>query len=659
MHGWYYLAPRDDNVETLHHIHLHHREPGYIVNRTFLVPPSLPLQYVASLLAVLTGPFFHGLFSYLSLPSDCHLDDCLQSRKAHQAMAPVAYKTCDICRKRKVSIASYTVQGGRALQGKAERIGGTGAPGLAPAKTSVSLLGLAQYMPCCSLFIPRGQRSCPLAVVKDADTDRRNASLQQSRQRARQGHLTQMRHVRIVPASRLRARMITSTKSPDGPARMSLPRTLDLYVYSLPLLRTCAGWAAADPTRFAKAAAERDGRSSDSVEPVDAHRRPADTGQRGDESWGGMGMGARIAGNGAMSTTNGTGMAHGGVSAVRSQSFGEAATPSSRPLPGDVDPSQQSLRRLSEVALRRPTEQFLTSTSPFRAPRGLAPTLLIEGEGGSAGMDHAGRGPFVPGPGQSTATVNASATAPSAPSYTAIPFGPIPNSLAPAYLLPAPPGPAQSNGLTNIDDFDFASAFHHPYDDHDHEDGAENDLAIDWPTMSSGNGTGAAGNATHPGAGVGAGGAALQMALQQDGTAQGGSGGSHPHERTTPNTHTFSTGISPSQEPGLGTLLEQPGGPGTSQLPSVTLQPPSSTTSSIPRPRIRDSDREFQIEDIVPWHTISFFITIYLGYSHSLFPMVHRPSFSQKLALRVDKRDKDFRALVLGIGMCSILQVMG
>jgi hypothetical protein len=86
----------------------------------------------------------------------------------------------------------------------------------------------------------------------------------------------------------------------------------------------------------------------------------------------------------------------------------------------------------------------------------------------------------------------------------------------------------------------------------------------------------------------------------------------------------------------------------------LALQPPSSTASSIPRPRIRDSDRDFQIEDIVPWHTISFFITIYLGYSHSLFPMVHRPSFSQKLALRVDKRDKDFRALVLGIGAYTL-----
>lgn len=42
MHGWYYLAPQDDNVETLHQIHLHHREPGYLVNRTFLVPPFPP-----------------------------------------------------------------------------------------------------------------------------------------------------------------------------------------------------------------------------------------------------------------------------------------------------------------------------------------------------------------------------------------------------------------------------------------------------------------------------------------------------------------------------------------------------------------------------------------------------------------------------------------
>lgn len=65
---------------------------------------------------------------------------------------------------------------------------------------------------------------------------------------------------------------------------------------------------------------------------------------------------------------------------------------------------------------------------------------------------------------------------------------------------------------------------------------------------------------------------------------------------------------------------------------------------------------DIQIEDVAPWNHISFFITIYLSYSHSLFPLVHRPSFSQSLAMRRDKTDRDYRAFVLGIGE-SIAQV--
>lgn len=244
--------------------------------------------------------------------------------------------------------------------------------------------------------------------------------------------------------------------------------------------------------------------------------------------------------------------------------------------------------------------------------------------------------------------LNASSTS-SAPLYTntaPVPFGPVPNSLAPALLQSTPQMPTPLPGL---DAFDFASAFHQ-YDehDHDHEDGVENDLAIDWPTMSSGNGAGSGGltdglasgggigsNTVGSGNGIGVGAMPGQM-------GQGRQAGS-----------TLSSGFSPLAHTAPRQSLDASSGnigPNGQTLPAFTLQPPSSTSSSIPRPRIRDRDRDFQIEDIIPWHTISFFITIYLGYSHSLFPMVHRPSFSQRLALREDKRNKDFRALVLGIG---------
>jgi hypothetical protein len=76
---------------------------------------------------------------------------------------------------------------------------------------------------------------------------------------------------------------------------------------------------------------------------------------------------------------------------------------------------------------------------------------------------------------------------------------------------------------------------------------------------------------------------------------------------------------------------------------------PRSSTSSFSR-IMRNTAADFQIEDVATWETVSFFITIYLGYLHSLLPIVHRPSFSQAITMRKDKVDRDFRALCLGLG---------
>jgi hypothetical protein len=154
MHGWYYLAPQDDNVETLHQIHLHHREPGYIVNRTFLVPPSLPLQYVASLLAVLTGPFFHGLFSYLSLPSDCHLDDFCKavstSRDGSCSLQDLRYMQETQGEHCILHCSRGEGATGKGRQGRRNR-----SPRFGPGQ-NVRLPAETRTMPSCSLFIPRG-----------------------------------------------------------------------------------------------------------------------------------------------------------------------------------------------------------------------------------------------------------------------------------------------------------------------------------------------------------------------------------------------------------------------------------------------------------------------------------------------------------------------
>ena len=56
------------------------------------------------------------------------------------------------------------------------------------------------------------------------------------------------------------------------------------------------------------------------------------------------------------------------------------------------------------------------------------------------------------------------------------------------------------------------------------------------------------------------------------------------------------------------------------------------------------------IEDVGPWSAMSEILSVYLRYLHSLFPLVHKPSFSQKLAMRADQTDRGFAALLLGIG---------
>lgn len=57
-----------------------------------------------------------------------------------------------------------------------------------------------------------------------------------------------------------------------------------------------------------------------------------------------------------------------------------------------------------------------------------------------------------------------------------------------------------------------------------------------------------------------------------------------------------------------------------------------------------------QIEDVAPWSAISFFLSLYLRYMHSLFPLVHKPSFSEGVTMRLDRGDRNFRALILALG---------
>lgn len=65
-----------------------------------------------------------------------------------------------------------------------------------------------------------------------------------------------------------------------------------------------------------------------------------------------------------------------------------------------------------------------------------------------------------------------------------------------------------------------------------------------------------------------------------------------------------------------------------------------------------------QIEDVAPWPVISFFLKLYLQYMHSLFPVVHKPSFFEALALRSDQTDRGKRALILALGAFASLLML-
>lgn len=59
--------------------------------------------------------------------------------------------------------------------------------------------------------------------------------------------------------------------------------------------------------------------------------------------------------------------------------------------------------------------------------------------------------------------------------------------------------------------------------------------------------------------------------------------------------------------------------------------------------------QELQVEDVASWSMIGRIIALYLRYMHTLFPLVHAPTFSQDLMMRRDLHDRQFRAFVLGL----------
>ncbi|WRT66016.1 uncharacterized protein IL334_002967 [Kwoniella shivajii] len=66
---------------------------------------------------------------------------------------------------------------------------------------------------------------------------------------------------------------------------------------------------------------------------------------------------------------------------------------------------------------------------------------------------------------------------------------------------------------------------------------------------------------------------------------------------------------------------------------------------------------ELQLEDLTSWSNITHFVALFLKYLYPLLPLVHRPTFSEQLAIRRDLIDTDFRALLLSIVAYVISQL--
>lgn len=128
---------------------------------------------------------------------------------------------------------------------------------------------------------------------------------------------------------------------------------------------------------------------------------------------------------------------------------------------------------------------------------------------------------------------------------------------------------------------------------------------------------------------------------------------------------TLSQHISPTGLSADGsTPIMQDGGPG---LPSAGMEgqqsqltrarPGSSSEDGARISQYRGSAKfytainppELQVEDVASWSMVGRMVALYLRYMHTLFPMVHAPSFSKDLTMRRDLHDRQFRAFVLGL----------
>jgi hypothetical protein len=57
-----------------------------------------------------------------------------------------------------------------------------------------------------------------------------------------------------------------------------------------------------------------------------------------------------------------------------------------------------------------------------------------------------------------------------------------------------------------------------------------------------------------------------------------------------------------------------------------------------------------QIETVLNWPVVIFFLALYTKHQHHLMPLVHVPTFAQDVLSRKDRHDEVFRAVLLSLG---------
>jgi hypothetical protein len=107
------------------------------------------------------------------------------------------------------------------------------------------------------------------------------------------------------------------------------------------------------------------------------------------------------------------------------------------------------------------------------------------------------------------------------------------------------------------------------------------------------------------------------------------------NERSEYVLHTSRTSDGPQGNLPIGTFRETP-----------LVVPPDQTRACWP-----DSQQAFpQIETVLKWPVVIFFLALYTKHQHHLMPLVHKPTFAQDVLSRKDRHDEVFRAVLLSLG---------